>query len=216
MSCSCNNSGCSGSPCQADSTSTAACETIASQIENFTAAFFGSVVKTEVDGDVTWELPCDLGIGLPNNPRADGEGLACYFLRLFNEGILGLTGPAGATGSAGTNGNNAYTVTVLGFGQPSEGAPSVQVKTLYNPAILAGTYIFIQSSGWYVVNSIDSTSGVLFLTLVRALSGAPATITAGKLVVLSGFPGASVTGPAGPTGATGPTGAAGTTFFMRR
>jgi hypothetical protein len=66
-----------------------------SQIQNFTQQFFGDVVKTEVDGQVIWSLPCDLDIGLPNNQRGAGEGLACYFLRLSEEGIIGLTGPQG-------------------------------------------------------------------------------------------------------------------------
>lgn len=196
---------CCGSPCCVTPTNTAACENLPSQIQNFTDAFFGDVIKTETNGIVSWSLPCHLDVGLPNNPRGVGEGLACYFLRLFEEGILGLTGPAGAQGAAGQNGNNAYTVTLQGFIQPSLGAPNTQIITQYNPAILEGSYIFVATSGWYLVNTAD-TSGVLFVTLVRPLEGAPAVITAGKLVIASGFPGASVQGP---QGAQGPQGVAG-------
>jgi hypothetical protein len=53
------------------------------------------------------------------------------------------------------------------------------------------------------------TSGTLFLTLVKEVTGASGTITAGKLVVPSGFPGVSVTGPTGPQGPQGPQGPAG-------
>src|SRR5258706_4602955 len=106
MSCSDTNNGCCGSPCAITAANTAACETLPSQIENFTLQFFGTVFKTEVDGIVTWSLPCSLDVGLPNNPRGVDEGLACYFLRLFNDGIVGLTGPQGAAGTAGTNGTN--------------------------------------------------------------------------------------------------------------
>jgi len=199
-------------PCNAVSeTNTAACESLPSQIQNFTDQFFGAVVKTEVDGVVTWSLPCSLDVGLPNNPRASGEGLACYFLRLFEDGIIGLTGPPGPSGADGTAGRNAYTVTLAAFVQPSEASPNVQVITAANPAILDDLYVFIATSGWYLVNEADS-SGVLFLTLVRAVSGAPAVITAGKLVVPSGFPGASVTGPQGPQGSPGATGSPGQSF----
>ena len=199
-------------PCnRVSATNTAACESLPSQIQNFTDQFFGAVVKTEIDGAVTWSLPCDLDVGLPNNPRAEGEGLACYFLRLFTDGIIGLTGPQGATGDPGTNGRNAYTVTLASFTQPTLESPNVQVSTSANPAILDDLYVFIATSGWYLVNEADP-SGVLFLTLVRSVSGASGTITAGKLVVPSGFPGASVTGPTGPQGTQGVAGNPATNF----
>lgn len=202
MSCNSNpNFGCSANPCTVTQTNTAACESLPSQIQNFSDQFFGEVIKTEVDGEVVWSLPCSLETGLPNNPRAAGEGLACYFLRLFDEGIVGLTGPAGATGSTGADGRNAYTVTLQSFVQPASGGV-VQVLTAYNPAILVGMRVFIDTSGWYQVNLTD-TSGMLFLTLIRAADAAPATISAGKVVVPAGFEGAAIVGPQGPSGPQG-------------
>lgn len=198
-------------PCNQSVPNTAACESLPSQIENFTEAFFGTVVKTEVDGEVIWSLPCNLDVGLPNNARGAGEGLACYFLRLFEEGITGLSGPQGEPGTPGTAGRNAYTVTLQAFAQPTSGNPNVQVLTAYNPAILESLYVFIATSGWYQVTTAD-TSGVLFLTLHTALAGAPAIINAGKLVVPSGVPGASVAGPQGPQGPQGNPGTNATAF----
>jgi len=212
MSCNCgcgSTSGCRRGPCGPLPDSTAACESLPSQIENFTKQFFGELVKTEVDGQVQWVLPCDLDIGLENNSRAAGEGLACYFLRLFRDGIIGLSGPPGAIGAAGTNGDNAFTVSIQSFTQPTLGAPNVQVKSSYNPAIIVGLNLFIQGSGWYQVNAVD-TAGNLYLTLTRALSGISGTIPAGRLIVPAGYPGDSITGPVGPqgpVGATGPSGA---------
>jgi hypothetical protein len=198
-------------PCRKGPKNTPACESLPSQISNFTLQFFGTVVKTEVDGSVVWSLPCNLDVGLPNNPRGIDEGLACYFLRLFHDGIVGLTGPAGPSGANGTNGNNAFTVSLKGFTQPTLAAPIVQVTTQYNPAIIAGIYVNIASSGWYLVNETDG-NGTLLLTLVRAAEGASGTITAGKLVVPSGFPGASIVGPQGPQGTVGPQGTPGQSF----
>lgn len=201
-------------PCRNTSlTNTAACESLPSQISNFTAQFFGVVVKSEVNGEVVWTLPCSLDVGLPNNARGADEGLACYFLRLFEEGIVGLTGPQGDPGTAGTAGRNAYTVTLQAFAQPTSGEPNIQVLTAYNPAIMVGSYIFIQTSGWYQVTAVDP-SGAVFATLFQALPGAPATIDAGKLVVLSGVPGASVTGDTGPAGPVGPAGTNATSFSV--
>jgi len=170
--------------------------------------FFGEIVKTETDGIVSWSLPCSLDTGLPNNPRAAGEGLACFFLRLFQEGITGLTGPAGPAGSDGTSGNNAYTVTLQGFIQPTQAAPHVQVLTASNPAILSNTYIFIGTSGWYFVDDYDAASGMAFLTLAQAVAGASGTISAGKLVIPAGF-----VGPAGPQGVQGAQGPPGLNTF---
>lgn len=195
-------------PCHRDIHNTPACESLPSQIQNFTTQFFGAVIKTEVNGNVVWSLPCSLDVGLPANPRLADEGLACYFLRLFADGIIGLTGPAGPSGNPGKDGNNAYTVTLHSFSQPGTGNPNVQVVTSFNPAILTNSYVFIQSSGWYLVTLADM-SGNLFLQLVQAVPGAPATVTAGKLVVVTGPPGAAVVGPQGPQGNAGPQGPAG-------
>lgn len=198
-------------PCRTTILNTAACESLPSQIENFTKQFFGSVVKTEVNGVVSWSLPCNLETGLLNNPRTVGEGLACYYLRLFDEGIVGLTGPQGNAGANGAAGRNAYTVTLAAFAQPSGAAPNTQVLTSYNPAIVEGLNVFIDTSGWYVV-TLNDPSGTLFLTLLQPLPGAPAVIAAGKLVVPSGFQGASITGPQGVQGPQGTQGPAGNTF----
>lgn len=181
---------CCNNPCRVTTHNTPACESLPSQIQNFTLQFFGTVVKSEVDGAVTWSLPCNLDVGLPNNPRGADEGLGCYFLRLFLDGIVGLTGPQGEPGTPGTNGKNAYTVTLQAFTQPSEGNP-VTVITAANPAIAESIYIFIDGSGWYLVNTYDGGSGAAFLTLVRGVVAAGTTVPCGRLVIPSGYPGAT-------------------------
>lgn len=208
----CERCGRNSRSCGCKSTcNTAACETLPSQIENFTKQFFGSVVKTEVNGVVTWTLPCDLDIGLENNPRLDGEGLACYFLRLFENGIIGLTGPDGEEGAAGADGFSAFTVTLASFTQPTSGNPNVTVRTAFNPAIVPGMTVFISGSGWYSVSAI-ADDGTLFLSLVQGLSGASGTITAGKLVVPTGPQGVSVQGTQGIQGIQGQQGNPGESF----
>lgn len=198
-------------PCAVGPKNTPQCESLPSQIENFSLQFYGTVIKTEVDGKVVWSLPCNLDVGLPNNPRSPDEGLACYFLRLFHDGIVGLTGPQGAPGTAGTNGNNAFTVSLRSFTQPTIESPIVQVVTQYNPAIIAGIYVNIATSGWYLVNETDG-NGTLLLTLVKAADGASGTITAGKLVVPSGFPGPQGVQGVGTQGPKGDQGIPGTAF----
>lgn len=83
MSC-CNNNPCGEITCDP------ANEPLASALNNFITAFFGSLTKTCVNNQVVWVLPCDLDTGFPANPRIAGEGLACYFLRVFGE-ISGST-----------------------------------------------------------------------------------------------------------------------------
>jgi len=215
MPCGCaNNVHHCGNPCGVSPANTAACESLPSQIANFTLQFFGTVVKTEFDGVVSWSLPCNLNIGLENNPRAVDEGLACYFLRLFQEGITGATGPQGEPGEPGTDGNNAYSVTLASFTQPTLGAPNVTVVGAANPSILEGLYVFIQTSGWYLVNNVSG--GTFSLTLARAVDSPPVTVSAGRLIVPAGFPGASITGPQGPKGDKGDTGNAGQSFTATR
>lgn len=202
---SCNN------PCRVSVANTAACESLPSQIENFTTQFFGTVQKSEINGVVVWTLPCDLNIGLPANPRAADEGLACYFLRLFEQGIIGLKGDKGDPGLNGSPGANSYSVTLASFTQPTLGNPNVNILTAYNPAIIQNEYAFIQSSGWYLINGTDN-AGTLFLTLIAEVPGAAGTITAGKLVVPCGPPGVSIVGPQGPQGPVGATGGPGASY----
>lgn len=191
-------------PCHVAIHNTVTCESLPSRLENFTKNFFGDVVRTEVNGQIVWSLPCGLDTGLPGNPRGVDEGLACYFLRLFNDGIIGLQGPQGFPGAPGCAGHNAYTVTLQNFNVPSVGG-SVQVQTLFNPAILVGSYIFISGAGWYIVTAAPS-SGLLTLQLISSLVGISTTVTTGKLVVPAGAPGLSIPGPIGPQGIQGPPG----------
>lgn len=214
MSCDCtngtenNNSGCV--PCGSCPTNSADAESLPSQIENFSQQFFGDVTKTEVNGAVTWTLPCSLDIGLPGNPRGSSEGLACYFLRLFDEGIVGLTGPQGAAGAAGAAGNNAYTVVTTSFAAPTVGNPISQFNIIPSSVVSVGQTIFVPGVGWLLVDQIFQSTTV-FTTLVELIAIPVATVTPGTLVLPTGPRGLTVTGPVGATGATGAIGATGAT-----
>jgi hypothetical protein len=197
-----------GNPCNIGLGNSAACENLPSQIQNFSDQFFGTVIKTEVDGVVKWSLPCGLDTGLPGNPRAVSEGLACYFLRLFADGITGLVGPAGPQGTAGSNGHNAYTVLLKSFTPPSQVSGAVQILTAFNPALQTGISVFITNSGWYKITQAQP-DGTLFLTLEGLIDNSQSPVIAGALVVPTGEPG--MTGPLGPQGNPGPTGQQGPT-----
>lgn len=189
-------------PCGTPEENSAACELLPSQIENFTLQFFGSVIKTEVDGAVQWSLPCNLDVGLPANPRGATEPLGCYFLRLFDIGITGVEGEKGPKGDAGEDGTNAYTTLAAAFKTPSLASPVVQVSTVYNPAIVEGLNIFIPGSGWYLIDGTDG-QGVLFLTLLTLVSNPTAIPQPGTLVIPAGATGAGVQGPRGLQGVKG-------------
>lgn len=78
---SCSSCGCN--PCN-EVTCDASNEPLASALNNFITSFYGSLTKTCVNNQVVWVLPCDLDTGITGYPRIAGEGLACYFLRVFN------------------------------------------------------------------------------------------------------------------------------------
>lgn len=78
---SCSSCGCN--PCN-EVACDAANEPLASALNNFIVAFFGSLTKTCVNDKVVWILPCDLDAGIPGYDRIAGEGLACYFKRVFS------------------------------------------------------------------------------------------------------------------------------------
>lgn len=81
---SCN---CTTNPCSCPDACDAANEAIASQLNNFVTAFFGTVSKTCVNNQVVWSLPCDLDAGVDGFPRLAGEGIACYLIR-YAQSIL--------------------------------------------------------------------------------------------------------------------------------
>lgn len=240
MSCqSCNsstcNGGCQGGPagnCQGDTctdvsncsvactpcntncdANSAACETLPSALENFIRSFYGTLTKTEVNGKVTWVLPCDLDIGIPGNPKGTDEGLACYFKRLFEDGLVGLLGPKGDKGDTGDIGHNAYTVATSAFNPPAVGQ-SAEFSIIPSPVISVGQTVFIPGSGWYQVTEVFQTS-IVFATLLESIPSPSAVIPPGTLVLPTGPRGLTIVGPQGlqgpkgDTGAQGPTGATG-------
>jgi hypothetical protein len=107
MSCNCNSSTYSSTCCPEVPYPSISSESVPSLIDNLVYALYGTINKTITNGRVIWDVPCD-----PNNtteifdqPRLDGEGLMCYFIRLANDGtFLGATGPTGATGPIGATG----------------------------------------------------------------------------------------------------------------
>ena len=237
MSCNCNNcvdgscrdcvNGNRGSgncnPCNTCPPNTVDCETLPSQLDNFTRQFFGSIERVVIDGEIRWALPGDLDVGLPGNPRLDGEGLATYFLRLFNDGIIGQMGPVGPTGPAGTNGRNAYAVITSAFVTPSDENPTSQFTIIPTPVVSVGQTVFIVGLGWVRITDIlDNTT--VFTTLIELIPSPEAVIVPGSLVLPTGPRGLSIVGPQGDqglkgdkgdqgvqgdTGATGATGATG-------
>lgn len=203
-----NNCHCNRTPCNECPVNSADCETLPSALQNFIDTFYGSVQKTEVNGVVTWTLPCNLDIGLPANPRLDNEGLACYFLRLFEDGLNGLIGPQGDTGAPGVNGRNAWTVITSAFAQPSGAHPSVQFTVIPSPVLSIGQTIFIPGSGWFIITNIFQNDSV-FADLVEQVPAPIAVVQPGTLVLPVGPRGRTVTGPQGVQGPAGETGAPG-------
>lgn len=214
MSCNrCTDGNCSGcceskSPCCPCPEEDVNCESLPSALSNFIEAFFGTVQRTVIQGKIFWSLPCGLNTGLPGNPRGSQEGLACYFLRLFGEGIVGLQGPSGDTGQAGANGFNAYTVSTSGFLQPTEANPNVQFTIIPSQTVSEGQTIFIPGSGWFTVTEVFQSETV-FATLIDPVENPSVSVSPGTLVLPTGPRGVSITGATGATGAPGQTGAQG-------
>lgn len=199
-------------PCSPCTTPSAEAEPLQSALDNFILAAFGEIDKALVNGKVEWTLPCNLEIGLQNNPRLPEEGLFCYLIRLIGGGIVGLTGPAGPTGAPGVNGQNGYAKTLANVAQPTMACPDIVVTVdqpgLFPTGVVASAYIV--NSGYYTV--VSKLGNQIALRLVIPVSPAPTVIPANSIIVLSGPRGANgATGPAGAPGAAGPAGVAGPT-----
>jgi hypothetical protein len=205
-------------PCSKCNEPSAENETLPSALDNFINEFFGTLEKSVVNGAVVWTLPCGLNVGLENNPRQAGEGLACYFLRLFEAGIIGLTGPQGEQGDPGEDGKNGYSVTTQAVAQASAECQNIAVPVVDDESYSQGLYVFIPFSGYFLVQEVQDN--ILYLSLVQLSTNAAATIPAGTIVVPAGASGAQgakgeqgTPGVSGPTGDKGDTGATGDDGF---
>lgn len=195
-------------PCSRCNEPSAANEPLPSALENFILAFFGTLEKSVVGGKVAWTLPCRLNVGLENNPRQVGEGLACYFLRLFESGIIGLTGPGGPKGDKGDEGKSGYSVTTQAVPNATVDCTNIAVPVVDESPYAAGLYVFIPFAGYFFINEVQDN--LLYLTLVQLSTSAVAVIPLGTPVVPAGPSGAQGAkgdkGDPGNTGATGPAG----------
>jgi len=171
MSCGCNNSIYSSTCCPEVPYPTISSESVPSLIDNLVYALYGTINKTIVNGRVIWDVPCD-----PNNtteifdqPRLDGEGLMCYFIRLANNGtFLGATGPIGpigpigATGpSGGPTGATGATgpIGATGIGMPVGGGPD---KLFYeNDIVMTTNYTITSGKNAMSAGPITVSSGVV-------------------------------------------------------
>lgn len=186
------------------------CDLLPTQIDTFSTQFFGNDLgKTNLNGQVSWILPCGLGVGTSANPRLPGESLACYFLRLLESGIVGHIGAQGPAGLAGPCGQDAFTVTAQGFVQPDLSDPYVTVSVRPGFSLVEGLPVEIQNSGYYVVEDVEESQGAVLLRLTAPFIGAPAVIPIGSIVIASGLPGPVITGPQGQQGTPGIRGPAG-------
>lgn len=187
MGCDSENMSC-GNPCREGPKNTAAHETLASKVLNFSEQFFGEVVKTEVEGAVRWSLPCALDVGLPGAIRGPTEPLGCYLLRLFQDGITGPVGATGIQGASGANGNSSYTLSLSAFLVPPVGQ-MVTANFLFNPALVPGVTLYDAGSGWYLIVARNGT-GTLTLQVEELVADPSPTVAANTLFVVSGAAGA--------------------------
>lgn len=121
--CSCNTS-----PCSCNSGCDATRESVSSALNNFIVEFFGVISKVCVNGAVVWALPCDLkGTPVPGYPRIPNEGLACYFVRVFNT-VITLILSFGVIQSGRESIHDGLDTATVVFPAPFTSAPTVRVS----------------------------------------------------------------------------------------
>lgn len=161
MSCGCHTSPCAHTTCDAEN------EPLSSALQNFQSAFFGSITKTCVNGQIVWTLPCDLDTGLEGFPRIATEGLACYFMRIFSC-VVGL----GYTETTLTNQDQQLFVCV-----------NTQIQE-YNGTLTGPVIIDFQSQ-----NAFPGAKFVLSLTGIVTSAAETLTLRSAGTTVLQVFSG---------------------------
>lgn len=172
MSCSCNS-------CDPDH------EPLPSTVDNFVTQFFGEVTKTCVDGQIVWELPCNLDEGIPGYPRLPNEGLACYFSRVLEDISMGGGGGGGGGGpvDALLRSNNLSDLTNVPTARTNLGLGTMAVQNASNVNITGGTITNAQ-----IINPV-----ITGLTLNGATLVAP--IISGAVLSTSTFNGGTLVSP---------------------
>lgn len=190
MSCSCNCS-----PCSCPDACDPSNEPLASALNNFITAFFGSVTKTCVNGQVVWALPCDLDSGVAGFPRNANEGIACYLLRYANSLLMcqdfrkifvdGLCYDTWQAAYDASSGSNVPTLMLVGDGEFGD----LNLTADYNSNIFifglgegssrlgnvaTNRFNFVAEAREVAINSID--------TRVGGVGGAIITLTGGGSV----------------------------------
>lgn len=173
MSCSCSSNSCDP-----------ANEPLPSTVDNFVTQFFGEVTKTCVDGQIVWELPCNLDEGIPGYPRLPNEGLACYFSRVLEDiSMGGGGGGGGGPVDALLRSNNLSDLTNVPTARTNLGLGTMAVQNASNVNITGGTITNAQ-----IINPV-----ITGLTLNGATLVAP--IISGAVLSTSTFNGGTLVSP---------------------
>jgi len=108
----------------------------------------------------------------------------CNPIVVGEAGPQGSQGLAGINGTNGTNGVNAYTTTTASYTQPSVNS-AVNITLANTNWIAVGQYIYIQAAGYYLVNTVPTSTSIN--ATLKIYETAPAsTITSNKKVTPSG------------------------------
>jgi hypothetical protein len=143
-------------------------EPLPSTVDNFVTQFFGEVTKTCVNGEVVWELPCNLDEGIPGYPRQPNEGLACYFSRVLED--ISMGGGGGGPVDALLRSNNLSDLTNVPTARTNLGLGTMAVQNSSNVSISGGT----------ITNAQIVNPTITGLTLNSATLVSP-TITGGNI-----------------------------------
>jgi len=106
----------------------------------------------------------------------------CNPIVVGEAGPQGSQGLAGINGTNGTNGVNAYTTTTASYTQPAVNS-AVDISVANSSWIAVGQYIYIQATGYYLVNTVPTSTSINATLKISEASG---TITSNKKVTPSG------------------------------
>lgn len=183
MSCNCPPN--SNKPCCPSTAPNAADEALDSQVANLIGKLFGFATKSiGQNGEVTWTLPCNLDGQIAGFPRLPGEGLLCYFLRFYADGITGAQGIPGIQGPVGPHGLSAYSTITAPFPQPTVEAPLFSFGVEHADWVCPQMILFVTNVGWARVEAV--TGNTVAAVLLRAINAPPATVPAGGSVAPTG------------------------------
>jgi hypothetical protein len=163
-------------------------ESVPSLIDNLVNALYGAITKSVKSGRVIWNIPCDPSTTpaeVSGIPRAQGEGLLCYIIRVLNEDVAVIANVVQTNTTQTLTGQKTFTQSIIATG----GVTGDVIGDIYASN---GTTKVLENGTGANATFTGNVTGNLTGNVTGDASGSASTLATPRTIAISG----AVTGTA--------------------